>query len=163
MAQRAYKTLRAPMTVPEGFTLEPVDVIIPTTPEEPQDNTTVMIPLTVEQYSFMTTTVTTEVNQVQKIPGYMRCPTLGLVGMLHSIMDCVGYTSWLTHEGHAQSTWEHSLCTSLACRQPNCFRSFTREGLRCAIEGTLDRFCSYTRSAHGSYHPLNRRREFSTS
>ena len=53
------------MTVPEGFTLEPVDAIIPTTPEEPQDYTAVMIPLTVEQYSFMTTTVTSEPNQAE--------------------------------------------------------------------------------------------------
>ena len=98
VAHRAYKTLHPQMTVPDGFTLEPVDVIVPTTPEEPQDYTTVLIPLTVEQRNFMTTTVTTEQNQVQKVPGYMRCPTL--VGMLYSIMDCIGYISWLIHEGH---------------------------------------------------------------
>ena len=94
MAHRAYKTLHPQMMVPDRFTLEPVDVIVPTTPEEPQDLTTVLIPLAVEQYNFMTTTVT------QKIPGYMRCLTLGFVGMLHSIMDCIGYISWLIHEGH---------------------------------------------------------------
>ena len=43
----------------------------------------------------MTTTVTTEQDQVHKIPGYMRRPTLGFVGMLYSIMDCVGNISWL--------------------------------------------------------------------
>ena len=99
MAHRAYKTLHPRMMVPDGFTLETVDVVVPTSPEEPQDYTTVLIPLTLEQYTFMTT-VTTEQNQVQKIPGYMRCPTLGFVGMLCSIMDCIGYISWLIHEGH---------------------------------------------------------------
>ena len=74
------------MMVPEKFTLAPVDVIVPTTPEEPQDYTTALIPLTVQQYNFMTTTVTTEQDQVQKIPG--------------CIMDCIGYISWFIHQGH---------------------------------------------------------------
>ena len=85
MAHRAYKTLRVPMTVLEGFALEPVDGV---TLDEPYNYTTVMIPLTVEQYTFMTTT---EPNEVQKIPGY--------IGMLYSFMDCLGYVSWLIHEG----------------------------------------------------------------
>ena len=72
MAHRAHKTLHPQMMVPDGFALEKVDVIVPTTPEEPQDYTTVLVPLIVGQYNFMTTTVTTEQNQVQKIPGYMR-------------------------------------------------------------------------------------------
>ena len=72
MAHRAYKTLHPLMMAPDGFTLEPVDVIVPTTPEEPQDYTTALVPLTVEQYNFMTATLATEQNQVQKIPGYMR-------------------------------------------------------------------------------------------
>ena len=56
MAHRAYKTLHPQMMVPDGFTLGAVDVIVPTTPEEPQGYTTVLIPLAVEQYNFVTAT-----------------------------------------------------------------------------------------------------------
>ena len=100
VAHRAYKTLHPQMMVPEGFTLEPVDVIVPATPEGASGLHHGAGPLTVEQYNFMPTTVATEQDQAQKIPGYMRCPTLGFVGMLYSIMDCIGYISWLVHEGH---------------------------------------------------------------
>ena len=44
-----------------------------------------------------------------KIPGYMRAPTLGFVGMFYSIMDAVGYMSWLIHSGH-DSTDDMSNC-----------------------------------------------------
>ena len=69
-------------------------------PEEPSDYTTVLIPLTTEQAKFMTTVATRKAHRVDKIPGYMRAPTLGFVGMFYSIMDAVGNMSWLIHSGH---------------------------------------------------------------
>ena len=48
-------------------------------------------------------------HRVDKIPGYMRAPTLGFIGMFYSIMDAVGYMSWLIHSGH-DSTDDMSNC-----------------------------------------------------
>ena len=64
--------------------------------EEPSDYTTVLIPLTTEQAKFMTTVATKEAHRVNKTPSYTRAPTLGFVGMFYSIVDAVGYMSWLS-------------------------------------------------------------------
>ena len=83
------------MTVPEGFTLGPVDVIIPTTPE---NYTTVMIPHS-GAIQFHDSNCHnggepgTEDSRSHAVP-YVECCTL------YGIMDCIGYTSLLTHEGH---------------------------------------------------------------
>ena len=57
----------------------------------------------------MTTVATKEAHRVDKIPGYMRAPTLGFIGVFYSIMDAVGYMSWLIHSGH-DSTDDMSNC-----------------------------------------------------
>ena len=93
MAHRAYKTLRMPMTVPEGFTLKPVDGNILIAPDEPYNYTTVMIPLAVEQHAFMATTVTTQPSEAQKIPGYVKVPYIGFHWVFYSFMDCLLDTS----------------------------------------------------------------------
>ena len=59
MDHRAYKTQHMPLTVPDGFTVEQVGDN-PTTPANPQGYTEVMIPLTMEQYKFITTTATSQ-------------------------------------------------------------------------------------------------------
>ena len=91
MDHRAYKTLRMPLAVPEGFTVEQVGSN-PTTPANRQD-------CIEEQYKFITTAAASQPGEIHKIPGYMRSPTLGFIQMLYSLMDCVGYISWLMHEG----------------------------------------------------------------
>ena len=75
MDHRAYKTLHMPLEVPDGFTIEQVGDN-PATPANPRDYTGVMIPLTMEQYKFITTAATSQPGEIQKIPGDMRSPTL---------------------------------------------------------------------------------------
>ena len=106
----AYKSIHEPMVVPDGFTLEfiegnPAYIAL----EETSDYTTVLIPLTTEQAKFMTTVAAKEAHRVDKLPGYMRAPTLGFIGMFYSVMDAVGYMSWLIHSGH-DSTEDMSYC-----------------------------------------------------
>ena len=92
MDHRAYKTLHMPLTVPDGFTVEQVGPML----VGPMLRITLrMIPLTMEQYNFATVAATSQPWRYRR----SRSPTLGFIGMLYSLMDCMGYFSWMTHEG----------------------------------------------------------------
>ena len=64
---------------------------------------------------------------------------------------------WYTRAMTAQLTRAHSLCTSSAYRQQNCFRRFMRRRLQFSTAGTSDRFYSCARSVHGTWHLQNGR------
>ena len=80
---------------------------------------------------------------ISLLPGYMRAPTLGFIGMFYSIMDAVGFMSWLIHSGH-DSTDDMSNCYIYSrYTQPKSCSVCTRRRFPFSSAATSDLCYSY--------------------